>query len=121
MIRGLVILRLSAALALMAGSHGEALGEEKGHPAATRVEAGDVIQVTVSGPSAGIEPINSVTLPSQAINCAGVLAVPHAGDIAAAGRTLAEVAREIEQRLATRALDPRIVVTLVARNAGCPL
>jgi polysaccharide biosynthesis/export protein len=121
MIRRLVILRLSAALALMAGSLSGALGEEKGHPAATRIEAGDVVQVAVSEPPAGIGPINSVTLPSQAINCSGVLAVPHAGDIRAAGLTLVEIAREIEQRLATRALDPRIVVTLVAKNAGCPL
>jgi len=115
------MLPLSAALALTAGPFGGALGEEKGHRAATRIEAGDVVQVTVSEPLAGIEPINSVTLPSQAINCAGVLAVPHAGDVRAAGLTHAEIARAIEQRLATRALGPRIVVRLVAKNAGCPL
>jgi polysaccharide biosynthesis/export protein len=118
MIRRPVTLCLFGALALLAGSLGQVLGQEEGPPAATRIDVGDMVQVTVFEGAAGLQPGNFVTLPSQAINCAGAFAVPFAGDINAAGRTLPEIEREIEQRLATRAIEPRIVVTLLARNAA---
>jgi polysaccharide export outer membrane protein len=100
-------------------------GAENGRPRATHVDVGDLVQVTVFETPEGASPGNSVTLPSQTVGCAGTLSVPYAGDIRAAGRTTFEIAREIEGKLATRAIDPRIVVTLVAKSAAgavhCPI
>jgi polysaccharide export outer membrane protein len=41
-----------------------------------------------------------------------MLKVPYAGDIAAAGRREAEVEKEVERRLASRAIEPQAVITI---------
>jgi len=77
------------------------------------VAVGDVLQVSVFESEAGVVPGNFVTLPSQTVDCIGTISVPFAGQIPAAGRTLREIQREIEARLATRAIDPRVIVKLL--------
>jgi polysaccharide export outer membrane protein len=121
------ILCLLAAAVLTAGlgSSFGAFATENGSSAASRVDVGDVVQVTVFEDPAGIRPGNFVTLPAQSVDCKGVLRMPHAGDIPAAGQTLADIAREIERRLATRAIEPRIAVALIAKRdpglMSCPI
>ena len=82
------------------------------------VGAGDVVQVSIFEPadrSGG--PGNFVTLPSQAIDAAGMFAVPFAGSINAGGRSLPAIKREIEAKLAKRAIDPRVEVALIEQNS----
>jgi protein involved in polysaccharide export with SLBB domain len=43
--------------------------------------------------------------------------LPFAGDIKAAGRPIPEIRREIEARLAKRAIEPAVEVTLIKRNS----
>jgi polysaccharide biosynthesis/export protein len=101
----------------------------KGHepPPVIRIGAGDIVQVTIfesaSGglfipPEAGVRPGNFVTLPSQEVDRSGTITVPYAGQVPAVGRTVPEVQKDIEQRLAKRAIEPQVVVTLVERNAS---
>jgi polysaccharide export outer membrane protein len=51
-----------------------------------------------------------VVLPAQVVARNGTITVPYAGLIAAAGHTPAEVQREIEARLAKKALEPQVLV-----------
>ena len=82
------------------------------------VGVGDVVQVWIFEPvDASGRPGNSVALPSQVIDAAGTLSVPFAGDIHAAGRSLLEITREIEDKLAKRAIDPRVEIALIQQNS----
>jgi polysaccharide export outer membrane protein len=92
-----------------------------------RVGVGDHVQVTVFESSsgglfvpegAGMRPGNYVTLPTQEVDRSGNITIPFAGQIAAAGRTLPEIQREIEKRIANRAIEPQVLVTLPERNAS---
>lgn len=83
---------------------------------------GDIISVTIFEAAAGGLFIpqeagsragNFVTLPNQEIDKAGLISVPYADLVRAAGRTLSQVKFDIEQRLRNRAIDPQAVVTLV--------
>jgi protein involved in polysaccharide export with SLBB domain len=77
---------------------------------AAAVDVGDVLQVSVFEMRGGSSPGNFVTLPSLTVDCAGSIVVPHAGQISVAGRTLADIERDIEERLARRAIGPRVSV-----------
>ncbi|HEX6001429.1 MAG TPA: polysaccharide biosynthesis/export family protein [Hyphomicrobiaceae bacterium] len=92
-----------------------------------RIGVGDVVQVSIfesaSGglfipAEAGVRPGNFVTLPTQEVDRSGTITVPYAGQVPAAGRTVPEVQKDIETRLAKRAIEPQVVVTLVERNAS---
>ncbi len=61
---------------------------------------------------------NYVTLPAQQIDSSGDISVPFAGRIHAAGRATSDVEREVDRRLASRALDPQAIVTVTDRRAG---
>lgn len=103
-------------------------------PAVTDVAAsggilgvGDVLAITVFEAAAGglfipSEPGtrtgNYVTLPQQQVGSDGRISVPFAGQIRAAGLNTSAVEREIDGRLAARALDPQALVTVVDRHAG---
>lgn len=66
---------------------------------------------------AGSRPGNFITLPPQAVDSKGFISVPYAGQIAANGRTVPAIQRDIEQRLAARAIEPQAIVTLVDQRA----
>jgi polysaccharide export outer membrane protein len=92
-----------------------------------RVGVGDHVQVTVFESSsgglfvpeaAGMRPGNFVTLPTQEVDRTGTITIPFAGQITAAGRTLPEIQRDIEKRIANRAIEPQVLVTLPERNAS---
>ncbi len=108
------------------GSFFSTFGSGKGPAPTIRVGVGDVIQVTVfeSGAGglfipaeAGVRPGNFVTLPAQTVDRNGTITVPYAGEIRAAQRTLQEIQREIETKLANRAIEPQIIVSFVEQNA----
>ena len=93
---------------------------------AVRIGVGDVVQVTIFEAEqgglfipveAGSRPGNFVTLPQQTVDQSGTITVPYAGEIAAAGKTVPSVQKEIEQRLADRAIEPQAVVALVKQEA----
>jgi len=92
-----------------------------------RVGVGDLVQVTVFESSsgglfvpveAGTRPGNFVTIPVQEVDRSGTISIPFAGEITAAGRTLPEIQRDIEKRIASRAIEPQVIVTLPERNAS---
>lgn len=88
---------------------------------------GDVVEITVFEAAAGglfipdeagSRPGNFITLPRQTVDRSGALTVPYAGRAAAAGRTPAAVGAEIEARLANRAIEPQVVVTVVESRSS---
>ena len=109
------------------GSFFRSFGKGYGPPPVIRVGVGDVVQIAIfessSGglfiPSeAGVRPGNFVTLPTQEIDRAGNVTVPYAGQVPVVGRTVPEIQSDIEARLAKRAIEPQVVVTLLERNAS---
>ncbi len=99
------------------------------HPA-HRVGAGDVLRVYIweappamlftaqAVASAGLSLGGSgmVSLPPQTVDNAGNIAVPFAGRIPAAGRTLAQIESIITQRLKGMANHPQVLVALAQNN-----
>jgi polysaccharide export outer membrane protein len=92
-----------------------------------RVGVGDVVQVSIFESSAGglfipaeagSRPGNFVTIPSQTVDRSGTISVPFAGQVPAAGRSLPEIQKDIEARLAKRAVEPQAIVSLVEQNAS---
>ncbi|WP_333825792.1 polysaccharide biosynthesis/export family protein [Pinisolibacter sp.] len=59
-----------------------------------------------------------VGLPPQDVGADGTVSVPYAGRIPVAGRTTAQVEKEIVDRLRDKAIEPQAVVTLHARRSG---
>jgi polysaccharide export outer membrane protein len=110
-------------------SPGSLFGSFGGHrlqPPDIKVGAGDVVQVSIFESSAGglfipaeagVRPGNFVTLPNQTVGRAGRITVPYAGEVRATGRTALEIKREIEEKLASRAVEPQVVVTMVEQTA----
>lgn len=90
-----------------------------------RLGAGDVIQLTIfedqSGglfipKEAGVRPGNFVTLPPQEIGRDGMVSVPYAGKIRAAGNTPSAVEDIIERQLSDRAINPAVTIEVVEAN-----
>ncbi len=67
---------------------------------------------------ASVRPGNFVVLPNQPIDPRGMLSVPYAGLVPAAGKSAAEIEREIVSRIKDRAIEPQAVVTLVTQNTS---
>lgn len=76
---------------------------------------GGLFSPPVDGITTGSQQIN---LPKQVIDQAGMIEVPYAGRIRAAGRTPAELAKVIEQSLANRAIEPQVMVSAVDTTAN---
>ncbi|MGV3550897.1 polysaccharide biosynthesis/export family protein [Rhizobium sp.] len=101
-------------------------GGGKGPPPASPLGVGDVISITIFESQAGglfipddagSRPGNFITLPKQTIGTDGIINVPYAGDVRAAGRPVGDVQTEIQQKLANRAIEPQVVITTdVARS-----
>jgi polysaccharide biosynthesis/export protein len=88
---------------------------------------GDVISVSIFEAAAGglfipaeasVRPGNFVTLPNQPIDTKGFISVPYAGLVPAAGKTPAQVEKEIVDRIKNRAIEPQAVVALVTQNTS---
>jgi polysaccharide biosynthesis/export protein len=103
------------------GSLYRTFGAGRGAPAEINVGVGDSIQLTIfesaSGglfiPSdAGARPGNFVAMPTQTVDQAGVISVPYAGEIRARGRSLLSIQQEAEEKLRSRAIEPRVIVSV---------
>ena len=117
---------LEHAVDLGPGSFFATFGQRPGAPPNIRVGVGDVVQVTVFESAvgglfipaeAGVRPGNFVTFPPQQVSRSGTISVPYAGVVPAAGRSLADIERAIEDKLSGRAIEPQVVVTLTEQNA----
>ena len=54
----------------------------------------------------------------MAVSHSGSIVVPYTGDVTVAGKSLQEIERDIEERLANRAIEPKVVVAITEQNAG---
>jgi polysaccharide biosynthesis/export protein len=92
------------------------------------VGVGDVLDISIfeaapgglftPAQAAGARPGNFVTLPSQAVDQKGNIAVPYAGEIPAAARTIPEIQDAIVARLRNRAIEPQVVVALNTQHSS---
>jgi polysaccharide biosynthesis/export protein len=88
---------------------------------------GDVVSVSIFEAAAGglfipaeasVRPGNFVTLPNQPVDTKGYISIPYAGLVRTAGKTPAEVERDIVSRIKNRAIDPQVIVALVTQNTS---
>jgi polysaccharide export outer membrane protein len=88
---------------------------------------GDVLGVTIFEAAAGglfipaeagVRPGNFVTLPNQPVDTKGMISVPYAGLVQAAGKTPSQVQQEIVDRIKNRAIEPQVVVALATQNTS---
>lgn len=88
---------------------------------------GDVVQVTIFESragglfipdEAGARPGNFVELPEQEIGQSGLITVPYAGNIRAAGQSPVAVERTIVRRLKNRAIEPQVSIEVVEPNSA---
>ena len=88
---------------------------------------GDVVAVSIFEAAAGglfipaeasVRPGNFVTLPNQPVDTKGYISVPYAGLVPTAGKTPAEVEKEVVDRIKNRAIEPQVVVSLVTQNTS---
>ena len=86
---------------------------------------GDVVSVTIFEAAAGglfipaeagVRPGNFVTIPDQSVDNDGLITVPYAGQIKAAGRTAVEIQRAIIERIGNRAIEPQAVVAMASQR-----
>lgn len=101
-------------------------GTGKGPSPEIRIGVGDILTVSIfeasvgglfappEDPRRGAAPL---ALPAQTVDHKGNIFVPYAGEIKAAGRSAAQVQRDIERRLDKRAIEPQVVVTITEQNA----
>jgi len=99
----------------------------KSPPKAFRFGIGDTVSVTIFESAAGglfipaeagVRAGNFVTIPAQAVDDNGNIAVPYAGEIPARGRTPAEIQRSIVDALKSRAIEPQVVVSLLDQRTS---
>ena len=92
-----------------------------------RFGTGDILSITIFETQAGglfipadsgARPGNFITLPQQQVGRAGMVTIPFAGEITAAGRSAGELEKAIAGRLRQRALEPQVIVTLVERRSA---
>src|SRR4029077_97045 len=88
---------------------------------------GDIVSVhifeAISGglfipAEAGVRPGNFITIPAQAVDVNGNIAVPYAGEIRARGRTAAEIQKAIVDALKDRAIEPQVIVSSVEQRTS---
>lgn len=91
------------------------------------VGVGDTLQVTIfeskSGglfvpADSGTRPGNYVSLPVQIVDRDGMITVPYADKVRAGGRRIREIQQDIEQKLAGRAIEPQVVVSITEQNSS---
>jgi polysaccharide export outer membrane protein len=101
-------------------------GRSRGSVPVIRVGVGDVLQTSVFESASGglfgageqsTKGGNFVTFPSQTVTGSGTISIPYAGTIPAAGRTIPEIQRDVESKLASRAIEPQVIISVVEQNA----
>jgi polysaccharide biosynthesis/export protein len=96
---------------------------KNGKPPAPKIGIGDTVSVSIweaaGGGLFGTSPTDhisagsrSVTIPEQVVARDGAISVPFAGRVPVAGRSTVEVQHELERRLAEKAIEPQVIVTV---------
>jgi polysaccharide export outer membrane protein len=96
---------------------------KNGKPPPPKIGIGDTVSVTIWEASSGglfgtSTPIGvsagarSATIPDQVVGSDGGISVPFAGRVPVAGRSTVDVQRELERRLAEKAIEPQVIVTV---------
>ena len=102
-------------------------GGGKGPAPNIRIGVGDALQVSIfeasvgglfSSGEIGTRPGNFTTLPLQTVDHRGNITVPYAGQINVVGQTVVDVQNKIEARLAQRAIEPQVVVSLPEQSSA---
>src|SRR5580704_7089731 len=94
-----------------------------GMPAAPKIGIGDTLSISIweaaGGGLFGTSPTDhvsagsrNVTIPEQLVGQDGGITVPFAGRVPASGRRPVEVQKTIEERLAEKAIEPQVIVTV---------
>jgi polysaccharide export outer membrane protein len=94
-----------------------------GKPPPPRIGIGDTVSVTIWEAAAGglfgstlgdhlTTGSHSVTIPAQVVANDGAITIPYAGRVPVAGHTAAQVQNIIQQRLAGKAIQPQVIVTV---------
>lgn len=108
----------------------QSLGRLPPGPSSSRkmgIEPGDIVSVTVFEAAAGglfgqgdpaAKSGSSATIPNQQVSASGDINVPFAGAVHVAGMTPEGVSSLLASRLAKRALDPQVVVSIVERRSN---
>jgi polysaccharide export outer membrane protein len=99
---------------------------DRSPPKAYRFGVGDIVSVSIFEAAAGglftsdsgIRAGNFVTLPNQAVDEQGNIAVPYAGSVPAKNRTPSQLQADIVSRLKARALEPQVVVAVAQQNTS---
>jgi polysaccharide export outer membrane protein len=94
-----------------------------GRPSPPKIGIGDALTVSIweaaGGGLFGTSPTDhvsagsrSVMIPEQVVSRNGTITVPFAGQVPVAEKTTVEVQHEIERRLAEKAIEPQVIVTI---------
>lgn len=95
--------------------------------ASVRIGVGDIIAMTIFEAQggglflpqdSGARQGNFVQLPAQQVNRDGTLTVPFGGEIRAVGLTPAQLERAIASKIAGRALEPQVIITVQDRRSN---
>lgn len=107
------------------GAMASTFGATSLSPPEIRLGVGDVIQITVFESQAGglfipreagARPGNFVELPPQEIGRNGVILVPYAGELTAAGQTIEALEANIRNRLEGSAIEPEVSIEIIEKN-----
>ena len=94
----------------------------------TTVEPGDALEVMImeappaslfgfgTNSTGGTSGAQAVTFPDQYISSSGIIYLPFAGEIHAAGKTIQEIEDDITSRMKAKANQPQVLVRLVGNN-----
>jgi polysaccharide export outer membrane protein len=109
------------------GSLNRSFGMGRTSAADVSIGVGDVVEVTVFEstdgglfiPAGGAGSSgNFVRFPGQAVDASGVISIPFAGSVEAVGLSVPQLENEIERRLADRAIEPQVIVTVNRGSAS---
>jgi polysaccharide biosynthesis/export protein len=96
---------------------------KNGKPLPPKIGIGDTVLVSIweaaGGGLFGASPTDhvtagsrNVTIPEQVVGSDGGISVPFAGRVPVAGRSTVDVQSEVEHRLAEKAIEPQVIVTV---------
>lgn len=90
----------------------------------SRIGVGDVVSVVIWEAdknglfSGGEKGMGAAQIPPQPVSESGTIIVPYAGMVRVAGRTPQEVKQDIENALKSMAVEPQVLVNVVANNSN---
>lgn len=117
--------QVAATVSRFGGTAGSGRFSQLSPGGARGIGIGDTLAVTIFesssgglfGPNADEAGAPKITLPPQVVDRSGTISVPYAGSIPAQGRTPQQIQKTIEKRLASRAIEPQAIVSVVSNDS----